>query len=226
MASKNSTTAASLASKMQLRTRKQMRFDEMEAKLPDPRPLPALGALARGTASAILSHFGPRALLSKPITNDDIVWLFDNTAFKASRTGSWQAEFVSAVFEREPKCKVVDVVSAIAGLLGLADDAEEFRTIEERLLPFLWDIRPGRQVRVAHGEQDIKLGPTRSNGLSSDVLKISGGDPGTIDELVISNAQKHTSGLLKMKTTFAGPEGWAIISGKSGHNPHRQSRVC
>lgn len=200
---------------MQLRTRKEKKFDEVEADLPGV----TLQQTQRFSIDALrsrlsgLSRFNP---FSKAIARGDIVWLLDNTAFRPSRMGSWQAEFVTAVFEQEPKHKMVDLVAGIARTLGLADDAEEKRTIEERLGPFVWDIQVARAVVVmqAGSRKQLKLGATGTGGCSSDVVKISGHSKGSF---IKANAvvTGGVSGLLEMQTFYAGPDGWAIISGKT-----------
>ena len=194
---------------MQLRTRREFGFDEVEASLPNPK-LTQLPQLL--SATGVLSYLGSHNPLGKPVTGKDVVWLFDNTAFKPSRLGSWQAEFVAAVFEQEPKCTVADMVSGIAGKLGLADDAEQLKTIEERLMPFLWDIRPGRQIRAVQDQKEIKLGPTGPNGISSDIIRIPTSESGTLVKTSASTPS-GTQGLLDAHTYFADPDGWAIISG-------------
>ncbi|KAF9878288.1 actin filament organization protein app1 [Colletotrichum karsti] len=200
---------ASYADEMQKQTRAERRFDDVEAELPNPT-VPTLQSAAF-TASGLLSHLGSYNPWGRPVTEDDIVWLLDNTAYKPSRLGSWQAEFVAAVFEREPKCKVVDIVQGVAKKLGIADDSEDFKTIEERILPFLWDVQPARHLRVVQQKKELKLGPSASNGITTDTLKIHEQQPGT---MLASSAMvpQGTSGLLKMQTYFAAPEGWAIIS--------------
>ncbi|TDZ39482.1 Phosphatidate phosphatase APP1 [Colletotrichum spinosum] len=201
--------AVALATEMQKQTRKERRFDDVEAELPNPN-VPILQS-SFFTAGGLLSHLGSYNPWGRPVTDGDIVWLLDNTAFKPSRLSSWQAEFIAAVFEGEPKCKVVDIVQGIAGKLGIADDAEEFKTIEERILPFLWDVQPARQLRVVQHKKELKLGPSASNGISTDTLKIPDQTAGTT---VTSSAAvpRGTTGLLEMKTFFAAPEGWAVIS--------------
>lgn len=226
MAPDTKSPAAARARELQDLTRRERKFDEMESQLPDPR-LPALqSAFAIPTADKLLSYLGSRNPLGRPVTDDDVVWLLDNTAFKASRFGGWQAEFVAAVFEQEPKCKVIDMVTSIAEKLGLADDAEERNTIEERLLPFLWDVRPARQVRVVHQGKEITLGPTGRNGISTDVVKVHEQSSGTA---VKSSAAvpRGATGVLDMKTYFAAPEGWAILSGTFlSPNLHPTVRPC
>lgn len=64
--------------------------------------------------SGLFSRLGRLIPLSKPCTRDDIVWLLDNTAFQSAPGAAWHAEFVAAVFEREDKARLVDVVTGVA----------------------------------------------------------------------------------------------------------------
>lgn len=208
---------SAFANKMQLRTRKARDFDKIEHDLPDPKS----PALQRVNTSALASPINISGWLSrlanlspfyKAVDGDDIIWLFDNTAYRNPDTGEWEAEFVAAVFEHEPKCRVADVVSSVAKTLGLAEDAEERDTIEERLLPFLWDIQAVRVFRVRHRRRDLRLGPTSVNGITTNTLEVDKNYKGS---LIKSSAQvpRGVSGLLDMRTYYAGPEGWAILSG-------------
>ena len=210
--SRNESFGAGLANNMQHKARKERKFDETEAVLPRVRAETALPIDLN--VSSILSHLGSRNPMPKPIVPGDIVWMLDNVAFKPSRLGSWQAEFTVAVFENEPKCVVVDVVNVIARLVGLADESHEYRTIEERLMPFLWDLRRGRQVLAQQKDKNFKLGPTGPGGVAHDVIKVPAGEEGTIvksDALV----PKGVGGILQSWTYFAEPDGWSVVSGLS-----------
>lgn len=207
---------ATFAGDMQQRARKEMKFDEFEASLPDPKSksfkMPGVppSSLSLGGLVKMLGQMNP---LGKNVSRDDTVWLLDNTAFRTSRLRSWQAEYVAAVFERDPGCKVADIVSGIAQTVGLADDARERDVIEERILPFLWDIRMVRTVRVATQGKEIKMTPTNVNGISTQVLKVPGADKGS---LVKSSAKvpPGANGILEARTFYAGVEGWGIITGQ------------
>lgn len=202
---------AKLASAMQLRTRKEHKFDEVEAGLPDPTA--ASLRLSQLSVTNIFDRIGNLNPFGRPVANGDIVWLLDNTAFKHSMLGSWQAEFVAAIFERDPKCKVADIVSGIASSVGLADDAVERKTIEERIMPFLWDVRTARIVKAAHNGKELKLGPTSVNGISTEVLKVSSSDKGSFVKAA-ANIPQGVDGITQMQTYYAGAEGWGIISGE------------
>lgn len=201
-----------IANDMQTRTRQHRNFDKIEGQLVDPKNSAAYQLSISGVLND-LSLWNPFA---KAIAKGDIVWLFDNTAFKAAENEEWQAEFIMAVFESEAKCKVADIVSSIAGAVGLADDAEERKTIEQRLMPFLWDIRTARTTTVAQGDLSLKLGPSGFNGIATNVCKLLHHSKGSFTTKKTTLDVEGVDGVLSMQTHFALPEGWGIISGMSG----------
>lgn len=212
MASIQDFNPSKLAGDMQLRTRKEKKFDEVEASLPDPKkPTVETKRFSIGGALNSLSRLNPFASAAG---KGDVVWLFDNTAYKTGRFSSWEAEFVAAVFEEEPKSKVVDMVSGVARVLGLADDAEERKTIQERLMPFVWDTQASKTITVKQegSSKELKLAPTGFNGVSSTVLKVPSHHKGAFAK---SSAKipSGVPGLLGMETYYAGPSGWGFISG-------------
>lgn len=207
------------ANEMQLRTRKARNFDAIEAELPDPRSAPFQLPPVSANIGGWLTKLGNLNPFGKAVSGRDTVWLLDNTAFKGANGDQWEAEFVAAVFEQDPKCKVVDVVTSLAKTLGLADDAEEKKTIEERLMPFLWDIQVARIVKADHKGKELKLGPTSVNGITTNTLQVSEDEEGS---RVQSKAKvpNGVKGILEMQTHYAGEEGWSVISGNA--RPVRQ----
>ncbi|PKS10892.1 hypothetical protein jhhlp_002650 [Lomentospora prolificans] len=209
-AARSDSWAAKLsADEMQIKARKARKFEETEAALPILKITSLSTQLIN--VQGILAHLGNKNPLARQVTKDDVVWMLDNVAFKPGRFNSWQAEFVTAVFERESKERLVDLVGAIARIIGLADEAHEFATLEERLLPFVWDLRPGRRLAAAHGEKRLALGPTGPNGIASDLVKLPAGKPGALAKTNASVPQGVT-GILSSWTYFAEPEGWSVIS--------------
>lgn len=212
----NKYNPATLADELQQRARKQMKFDEYEASLPDPKSEPfKMPPLLPPSFSfgSLVKKIGDLNPLGKNVSHEDTVWILDNTAFRNSRMRSWQVEYVAAVFERDPCCKVADIVSAIAQSVGLADDARERDIIEERILPFLWDIRMVRIVRVATQGKEIRMTPTNINGISTEVVKIPGAKKGALVRS-LAKVPPGTNGILEARTFYAGVEGWGIITGK------------
>lgn len=162
-----------------------------------------------------LSYLGPRNPLPVQVTKKDAVWLFDNVAFRSSG-GHWHAEFVSAVFESKTSARLVDYVGDVASILKISKGDAEEAIIEERIVPFVMDIQPGRQVKVDFGGKaaaKLKLGPGGRHGISSDIKRVPG--PAAKGELMaVSEADVPVgaTGILHMKTVYAEPEGWAVIS--------------
>ena len=214
---------------MQKLTRQKNDFEKVEASLPDPRSatlqvasLPAATDIVGGSFSIvgdILHKIGAANPFARRVVAGDEVWLFDNTAYQDEGSSEWQAEFITAIFKKEPKCKIADMVSGIAKTVGIAEDAEEMKTIEERVLPFLWDVRVAKIVDAGApgGDVELTLGPTSVNGIATNILTVGQQDN---SEIIMRHAKvgEDISGILKMDTFHAPPEGWGIISGK--HTPH------
>jgi hypothetical protein len=202
---------SSYAGEMQLRTRKEKKFDEVEAQLPNPGRSTAPAALSKPSPRSFLNRLTSLIPFSRTVAANDVVWLFDNTAFRSSPHGHWQAEFVAAVFEHDAKCSVVDMVTKVSEAIGLSDDAAERATIEERLMPFLWDLRPLTKLRLNHLGQELRLDSTGVNGITSTLVKTHGGEAASYAETE-AKVPSGVQGILKSQTYYAGPEGWGIIS--------------
>ena len=199
---------------MQLRTRKAKNFDEVEAKLPGTTKK----AHQESVISKVITEVGSLLHKGQPVGKGDVVWLLDNTAFQdpsssSSSGAAWRAEFVAAVFESDPHCKTADVVAGIAKQVGLADDAAEKKTIEQRIMPFLWGVEERKTVEVQARDRELKLRPTNVNGITSEVLDVSDGAQGSF-ATASATVPDGVGGVLNMQTYYAGPEGWGIISGK------------
>lgn len=210
----------SYGAEMQTRTRKEKNFSQTEADLPRISQYTSFKLLdptmAKLTASSklsdLLSYLGPYNPRPIPITEHDVVWLFDNIAFRGEG-GDWQAEFLAAVFAQHSSCKVIDVVSEVADKIGLANGERDEATIEKRIMPFLMDVQPGRAVSAVFGHHNVlKLGPGGRNGISSDIKLLPAAHPGDV-VTTVADVPEGANGLLKMKTLYTDPEGWAVISG-------------
>ena len=204
---------------MEHRTRSKQGFEVAESRLPNIRRSPA--ADDRPSFSQdIHSHLGIYNPLGQQITVNDSVWLLDNTAFRNPKTGEWQAEFVAAVFDKDTGLEVSAVVADVAEKVGIGKgDAQEQR-ITERLMPFMQSILPARIVNVDFGGvTSLKLGPGGRNAISSDIKSIP--CESKDGDVVTSSADvpEQTNGVLQMKTVFAEPEGWGVISGDISYNP-------
>ncbi|KAI5456303.1 hypothetical protein BGZ63DRAFT_91293 [Mariannaea sp. PMI_226] len=212
MVSTSNRVSSSDAGAMQLRTRQERHFDEVEASLPDPTASTfRIQESLHDKAAGFMTRLGNLNSFGRQVSGRDIVWLFDNTAYRSQKTGEWEAEFVAAVFEPDIKCHLADVVSGVAKTLGLADDAEERDTIEARLIPFLWDIQTVRVFKLNHLGRELNIGPTSFNGITSDVLKVRHYKGGRSIKAV-AKVPGTVKGLLEMQTYYAGEEGWGVIS--------------
>jgi hypothetical protein len=205
------------AHEMQVRTRKERDFDRTESDLPDYSGSGAASSklATKNKFNDLLSYLGSRNPLPRAVSDKDTVWLLDNTAYRNAKTGKWEAEFVSAVFEQHPSCTVVDAVAAVAKKLDLDETHPDFPTIQARILPFLQDIRPGTQVKALQsGNTKLVLGPGGRNGVSSDTRKLPDSESSTLLVPSTADVPKGANGLLEMRTFYAEPEGWGVISGE------------
>ena len=202
-------------SEMEARTRSKQGFEATESRLPNLRRSPA--ADDRPSLSEdLLSHLGSYNPLAKDITDNDTVWLLDNTAFRNPKTGKWQAEFVAAVFDKDTGLEVATVVADVAEKLGIGKGSAQEQRIRDRLMPFMQSVLPGRIVNVDFGGvESLKLGPGGRNGISSDVKKVPSSYKDGDVVTSFANAPSQTNGVLQMETAFAEPEGWGVISGNT-----------
>jgi hypothetical protein len=200
---------------MEHRTRKERKFDETESQLPNVKLSPASDNRP-AVATNILSYLGPWNPALQQITDNDTVWLFDNTAYRNPKTNRWEAEFVAAVFDKDTGVEVSTVVADVAEKLGLGKGDAAEATIRDRLMPLMQSILPGRMVNVDFAERTpLKLGPGGRNGVSSDIRALPNYNDGDIIHS-FARVPQRANGVLQMRTAFAEPEGWAIISGTFG----------
>lgn len=196
---------------MEYRTRRERGFNEFEQKLPDIRASPASDKRPDLTTD-VLSHLGRWNPLPHQITANDTVWLFENTAYRSAKSNNWETEFVVAVFDKNTGVEVSKVVADVAEKIGIGRGDAAEATIRERLMPFMQTILPGRIVKVSFAAQtELELGPGKRNGISSDVKVVPEHRDG---DIITSVAQVPVGadGILEMKTAFAEPGGWGVIS--------------
>jgi len=200
------------STELEKKTRHDCKFHDTESTLPNTRKKP-ISDRRPSLASNVLSHLGSLNPFPKAITADDTVWLLDNTAYRNSQTGQWEAEFVTAVFEKNSGVEISTVVADVAEKLGIGKgDAAEAR-IQERLMPFVQDILPGRVVNVHFGTREtLKLGPGGRNGISSDIKRTLPTNQGGDLVKVVAKVPQGANGILESRTVYAEPEGWGIIS--------------
>ncbi|KAH6673363.1 hypothetical protein B0J14DRAFT_481518 [Halenospora varia] len=197
----------------QHRTRKERKFLETEATLPNIRKEPASDKRP-SLSNDLLSYLGPWNPFPKEITDKDTVWLLDNTAYR-SANGHWQAEFVAAVFDQNSGVEISTVVADVAEKLGIGKGDVQEATIRERLMPFVQEILPGRVVQADFAQKpevpDLKLGPGGRNGISSDIKPLPHFEGGAVVHTA-AKVPQGANGVLQMKTVYAEPEGWGVIS--------------
>jgi hypothetical protein len=207
------TTDFASALEMQEHTRKERRFDETERDLPGRISKITSKLATKEILYTALSYLGPKNPLRRSITANDTVWLLDNTAYRDEKTGSWQAEYVAAMFSQHSSCAVIDAVAAIAKKIELEERDPAYKTLQERLFPFLQDIKPATQLDVLYdGKSPMRLGPSGVNGISNDTKALPGSDDGAIVP-TLAKVPEGANGILEMKTVFADAEGWGIVSG-------------
>jgi phosphatidate phosphatase APP1 len=175
-----------------------------------------------------LGQHNPFAKKANP--REDIVWLFDNTAYRPIHPYDhapqpWQAEFVASYFKKG-RTEADHIVSNIADLIGIdgkvgAGSSATLELIEKRVSPFIHAVAPARSVDVtlsmsaqveanAHTHA-LDLGPSDSNGISSQVFPTGGHDDMDGKTITITSAGGEFP-LCKARMRYAGPEGWGIIS--------------
>lgn len=224
--SRKASGASQTANELQMQTRDRRGFPPMEREMMvyvssssgtrgplQPR------FLVSDSMSNALSYLGSWNPWPQPVTENDEVWLMDNTAFLLTdkdESGrlrkAWRAEFVAAVFSQRPSHIVTDAVIHLAEKMGLVDDEQAKWTIERRLRPFLMDIQPGKQVVALHGDHlRLRLGSGGRNGISVDVKAVCDVPAGFITPTT-AEVPRETTGLLQCKTFFAEPQGWAVVS--------------
>jgi len=193
------------------RTRINGNFSDTESSLASVSTSQARASHKEHRLSHFLSYLGSNNPLPSPIAADDVVWLMDNVAFRG-RGGQWEAEFVAAAFDQQASEKVLEIVGDISSKVGLSKGSEEEKTIERRISPFVMEILPGRQIKVDfHGSTPLKLGPGGRNGISSNIKRVPKAAAGSIAEST-ADVPSGVAGMLRMKTMYAEPEGWAVIS--------------
>lgn len=188
------------------------------------RSLPIVGSrLSIPLLDSISSYLGQHnPLASKVKSGVESVWLFENTAYRPVRffplkPGPWQAEFVAAFFKKNTGKDVSKIVAQIAEKIGLGNDGEdeeqEQKTIAERLQPFIDTIAPARYVNVTLPTGRVRsLGPGGPSAVSNQIIS-NLGEQKDGDVVSISAVPPEVTPYGTMTTHFAGPDGWAVISG-------------
>jgi phosphatidate phosphatase APP1 len=156
--------------------------------------------------STILGKHNP---LASPVNADKHnLWLMDNTAWKGPGD-EWVVEVVVAYFLKDSGDDKSEVVARLSEILGLASGDKARDTVDQRLQPFLDSVVPARTVSVNINGQTRKLGPSNSDGISSELVRLSGSyKPGDAVEPKLVGIDSETPA----QTFFAAETGWAVIS--------------
>ncbi|RYP72754.1 hypothetical protein DL769_004370 [Monosporascus sp. CRB-8-3] len=200
---------------MQKRTRKERGFDKTESDLSSTDYSTAIAAKlsAADKFYDALSYLGKKNPFSRTVTSQDTVWLLDNTAYRNRTSGKWEAEYVAAVFSQHSSGVISDAVSMIAKKIGLDDSDPNWPTVEERTKLFTRTIKPATIVKALYRNTvSLKLGPGGRNGISSDIKRLPGIENGEHLAPTFADVPRGVNGVLEMRTFYAEPEGWAVIS--------------
>ncbi|EKG12683.1 protein of unknown function DUF2183 [Macrophomina phaseolina MS6] len=188
--------------------RQTCKFAEFEATMPHiPNRLRDISLVDN-----FASYLGKRNPLARPIDPEKhVIWLQDNTAYrpKSSKDGVWEAEFVCAYFVKNSGKDWGRVVADIAEKAGLGEGDEAEATIAKRLEPWMDAVLPSHTVRINIGGMHIEmLGPSDRSGVSKTLIRTKGrhDDGERVTSHAIAIDTRH------MTTTFAEPQGWAVIS--------------
>ena len=162
---------------------------------------------------------------NKATPDENIVWLLDNTAYRPEHPyphdpQPWQAEFVACFFMKGRKelTKIVSNIADQIGLDGQAGNNEEVRKrIAERVEPLIHAIAPARTIQIRipapAGEGTVQtLGPSNSNGISSQVVLTGGSEKSNGTIVKVNPAEGVYETDFAAHTRYAGPDGWGIIS--------------
>ncbi|KAL4900513.1 hypothetical protein BDW74DRAFT_170712 [Aspergillus multicolor] len=167
-------------------------------------------------------------LLRQPSPVTDVhhtVWLLDNTAYRhpashvSGEPHSWRVEVVACVFRKNSRRDISNFVAAIADLIGLdgelGTEKEIRHRIARRLQPFLYQVVADHSMMLElhlpnHPTQIHEVGPTGDNGIVSQVLNT--GVRHIEDGLRVRSHVRGVRDRATMETTFAGPEGWLVVS--------------
>ncbi|KAL4921592.1 hypothetical protein BDW62DRAFT_208191 [Aspergillus aurantiobrunneus] len=168
-------------------------------------------------------------LLRQPSQVTDVhqhtVWLLDNTAYRhpashmSGEPHSWRVEVVACVFRKDSRRDVSKFVAAIADLIGLdgalGTEKEVRQRIARRLQPFLYHVIEDHLMILElplpnHTTQIYEIGPTGDNGIISQVVNT--GVRRIADGTRVRSHVRGVKDRASMETTFAGPEGWLVVS--------------
>jgi hypothetical protein len=192
---------------VEMQSRKMGNFPEIEAELPVLRSRRQSSFIDK--ISALLGEKNP---LARPVNpRNHSLWLLDNTAYRTKNPDEWSVEVVAAYFIKGSGQDSSAAVAKISELIGLAPDDQARKRVAERLRPFLEAVLPAHTAQYEIDSQTFKLGPSSTEGLTSDIItfkskdKIKGGVP--LSPSLVGMAPEYPT------TMFTAEDyGWAVIS--------------
>lgn len=185
--------------------RKEASFPEIEAIMPALHRRRS-GSKMRDNFTSYLGKKNPFVHAVDP--KEHIVWLFDNTASQGP-DGKWTVNVTSAFFVKGSGKDESKIIAKLADAIGLADEAEERKTVRERMQPLMDTVLPSHIVQLSLGnKKTFRLGPGDRDGISNDILPIKGTYE---DGQTITSKAVGIEGT-PLTTTFATAKGWAVIS--------------
>lgn len=175
--------------------------------------------------SSLLGKRNPFEQRATPEKN--IVWLLNNTAYqpvqgsRSTSSQTWCAEVVVCIFNRHGRQDIGIWVGLVADLLGLdgsigIDERDVRDRITKRIQPFINSVAPAHfvtiEVPITNNEgPKYKLKPSNRHGIISENIQTNPSAP-VADGTVIHPTLSQWTPSVAMATTFAVPEGWAVIS--------------
>ena len=176
----------------------------------------------RSAMSTLWRWCRPSSRVTDP--ENDIIWLLDNTAYQSTLSkalrhrGSWHAQVVACVFEKNDGIDIAKIVTIIADLIGIDGDfggnKEIRKTIEKRLRPFIYHVVSERvvtlEIPMPNGQAQLhRIGPSGENGISRRTVDIGAH---YIEDGTSVKPHLEEDPAVSMNTIFSAPEGWLVIS--------------
>jgi hypothetical protein len=176
--------------------------------------VPAVLGLATAAAvlALVLKMPGRRAELAEAgvsnVKPDEVVVFYPTFARLDADGKSWTLPIHGCVFEPESdSLKRAVLATAVRRSLGLKLDADQKRTFETRLRPFLLDHQRGKTISIRIGSQTHQVGASGPNGHFSGEVRL----PAASVEQLAQSGQVE--------------DGWLLFRAAAGPSESRSGRV-
>ncbi|SMY28876.1 unnamed protein product [Zymoseptoria tritici ST99CH_1A5] len=125
----------------------------------------------------------------------------------------WQAEFIACYFVKNSGADVSHVIAAIARMLHIDEtDIATRQRIAERVQPFADTVLVKRTLRIdVGGKEQVTLGPSTSNGISTDVVPLHI-DPMRTGPMTSTPIDLETDPNIPGRTLYYPPTGYLLLS--------------